>query len=131
MLALEGTSLGLQIGVHSDTILLFMVEDSVEYLTGNEVLLFGKDYSVAAGPKGSDLGANTNLKFDADILRYNRSRGVFVRIELPSSGPPRLRHDREANRVLYGREVSAEEILLHGISVPDLAAGFMAAIRSD
>jgi lipid-binding SYLF domain-containing protein len=128
MLALDGGSFGFQIGVSSsDVVLLFMGRNSVEHLTGNEVTL-GRDASVAAGPKGRDLRANTDLTFDAEILSYSRSRGVFAGIAIEGAS---MRPDQNANEVLYGREISAEEILLQGIAVPELVTGFMTAIRSN
>ena len=127
MLAIDWPVFGFQIGVHKDTVLLFMAEDSVEYMTGNE----HPPGPFADGPKSRDLRDNINFTSDADVLRYSRSRGVYARIELSSNGPPGWGPDRDANRVLYGREISAEEILLQGIPAPDLAAGFMAAVRSN
>lgn len=128
MLALDGGSFGFQIGVSSsDVVLLFMVDDSVDHLIGSEVTL-GGDASVAAGPKGRDLGANTNLSFDAEILSYSRSRGVFAGIAIEGAS---MRPDRDANEVLYGREISAEEILTQGTPAPELAAPFLEALRSN
>ena len=128
MLALDGGSFGFQIGVSSsDVVLLFMGEDSVDHLTGREVTL-GGDASVAAGPKGRDLGANTNLTFEAEILSYSRSRGLFAGIAIEGAS---MRPDEDANEVLYGREISAEEILSEGTSVPEMAEGFIGALRSN
>ncbi len=131
MLAVDAPSFGFQLGLIGDMVLLFMAEDSVQHLTGNEVAL-GRDASIANGPKDRDPGANTSFTLDTEILTYNKEdKGFYERIAWPSREPPRLRPDRDANRQLYGREISAEEILLHGISVPALATGFMAAIRSN
>ena len=128
MLALDGGSFGFQIGVSSsDVILLFMADDSVEHLIGNEVTL-GGDASVAAGPKGRDLGANTNLTFQAEILSYSRSRGLFAGIAIEGAS---MRPDRDANEVLYGREISPAEILMEGTPVPELATRFIEALRSN
>jgi len=128
MLALDGGSFGFQIGVSSsDVVLLFMVDDSIEHLTGGEVTL-GADASVAAGPKGRDLGANTNVSFEAEILSYSRSRGVFAGISIEGSS---MRPDDDANEVLYGREIEAAEILRGGTPVPEMAASFVEALRSN
>ena len=132
MAALDAPSYGFQFGRYPDFLLLFMVEDSAKkYLTDDVAL--GSDASADPGPEGSDLGSNSDITIDADILHYTRRRGFHERIAFTfgPSGPPRLRPDREANGVLYGREISSEEILLQGIRVPDLATGFMTAIRSN
>ena len=127
MLALDGGSFGFQIGIiSSDLVLLFMADDSVEHLVGSEVTL-GGDASVAAGPKGRTAGADTNLTFDAEILSYSRSRGVFAGIAIEGAS---MRPDRDANEVLYGREITAEEILLEGTPVPEMAARFVEALQS-
>ena len=127
MLALDGGSIGFQIGVSSsDVVLLFMADDSIEHLTGGEVTL-GGDASVAAGPKGRDAGANTNLTFEAEILSYSRSRGVFAGISIEGAS---MRPDTDANEVLYGREIEAGEILRGGTEVPEMAAPLMEALRS-
>jgi len=128
MLALDGGSIGFQIGVSSsDVVLLFMADDSIEHLTGGEVTL-GGDASVAAGPKGRDAGANTNLTFEAEILSYSRSRGVFAGISIEGAS---MRPDTDANEVLYGREIEAGEILRGGTEVPEMAAPLMEALRSN
>jgi lipid-binding SYLF domain-containing protein len=128
MLALDGGSFGFQIGVSSsDVVLLFMADGSIEHLTGGEVTL-GGDASVAAGPKGRDLGANTTASFDAEILSYSRSRGVFAGIAIEGAS---MRPDRDANEVLYGREIEAEEILVGGVAVPEMAQAFVSALGSN
>ena len=104
-----------------------MADDSVEHLLENEVTL-GGDASVAAGPKGRDLGADTNLTFQAEILSYSRSRGLFAGIAIEGAS---MRPDRDANEVLYGREISPAEILMEGTPVPELATRFIEALRSN
>lgn len=128
MLAFDGGSIGFQIGVSSsDVVLLFMTDRSLDHLTGGEVTL-GGDASVAAGPKGRDAGAGTNLAFDAEILSYSRSRGVFAGISFEGSS---MRPDDDANEVLYGREIEAEEILRGGVPVLGMAAPLIDALRSN
>ena len=129
MLVLEASALSFWIGFRGDMVLLFMADDSVEYLNGNEAP-FGR---VDPGPKSKDAGTSTDLMFEGEILSYHQERGLFARIELPFIGEQQSRwgSDLDANRVLYGREISAEEILLQGIPVPDLATEFVAAIRSN
>ena len=130
MLVLEASALSFWIGVRGDMVLLFMVEESVEYLNGNEAP-FGR---VDPGPKSRALGTSTDFTSESEILSYSQERGFFARIELPYTGgraSSRWGPDRDANTVLYGRAISAEEILLQGTPVPVLATEFMAAIRSN
>jgi lipid-binding SYLF domain-containing protein len=83
---------------------------------------------VAAGPKGRDAGANTNLTFEAEILSYSRSRGVFAGIAIEGAS---MRPDDDANEVLYGRKIEAEEILRGGVPVPAMAAPLIEALQSN
>ena len=108
MYALEGGSLGLQIGGEAtDLVLLVMNDRGVDSLLQSKVKL-GADVSVAAGPKGRTASADTDAFMRSDILAYSRARGVFAGISL---GGSTLRPDNGANRALYGRQISAAEIV--------------------
>jgi len=78
MYALEGGSVGFQIGGEAtDLILLVMNGRGMESILSSKVKL-GGDASVAAGPKGRDASANTDAWMRAEILSYSRSRGLFA-----------------------------------------------------
>ena len=127
MLALEGGSFGLQLGGSSmDVVMLFMTPDSMESLLKDRVTL-GGDIGAAAGPKGRNASANTDTRFEAEILTYGRSRGLFAGVSLEGAS---LRPDDDANKDIYGREVDAE-LLLTGtdMGVPSDAAGFMSTLQ--
>jgi lipid-binding SYLF domain-containing protein len=119
MFALEGGSVGLQLGGQAtDFVLLVMNKRGADSVLGSKVKL-GADASAAAGPKGRTAGASTDIVMQAEILTYSRSRGLFAGISLEGST---LRADGDANKNLYGREVSAREIVRKGaVAVP--AAG--------
>jgi lipid-binding SYLF domain-containing protein len=68
----------------------------------------GADAAAAAGPKGRDAAAATDLVMKAEILSYSRSRGLFAGVSLEGST---LRSDGGANKNLYGKEYSAREIV--------------------
>jgi lipid-binding SYLF domain-containing protein len=109
MYALEGDSLGMQIGGEAtDLILLVMNPRGVASLLSSKIKL-GGDASAAAGPKGRDASANTDLWMRAEILSYSRSRGLFAGISLEGST---LRPDNKANTRIYGRKIKARAILL-------------------
>ena len=116
MYALEGGSLGFQIGGQAtDYILLVMNERGVNSLLHSKVKL-GGDISVSAGPVGRDLSANTDAYLRSEILSYSRSRGVFAGVSIEGST---LRPDNDADRALYGHSVSASDIVRGGeISTP-------------
>jgi SH3 domain-containing YSC84-like protein 1 len=125
--ALEGGSFGLQIGGQAtDYVLLVMNNQGVNSLLHSKVRL-GGDVSVAAGPLGRDLTADTDAYMRAEILSYSRTRGVFAGVSLEGST---LRPDNEADRELYGRDVSAEEIVrMQEVSKPKGAHALLALLQ--
>jgi lipid-binding SYLF domain-containing protein len=119
MVALEGGSVGLQIGGEAtDFVLLLMSQRSAESVLSTKVKL-GADISAAAGPKGRDASAETDAAMRAEILSYSRARGVFAGISLEGST---LRPDNDANAKLYGSAVSAKDIVLKGDMQPPTCA---------
>src|SRR5437763_1770902 len=75
---LGGGSIGLQIGVAStDYILLFMNERAVDSLLSDKFEIGGEG-SAAAGPVGRSASASTDVKLNAQILSYSRSKGAFA-----------------------------------------------------
>jgi lipid-binding SYLF domain-containing protein len=108
MMALEGGSVGFQIGGEAtDFVILVMNNRGADSLLHSKVKL-GADASVAAGPKGRQAQAETDVTFRAEMLSYSRSRGVFAGVSLEGST---LRPDGDANTRLYGKEVSATELV--------------------
>lgn len=120
-------SWGLQIGAQSiDLVLLVMNDKGVEKLLRNRVSL-GAEASVAAGPVGRDARAATDAQLTAEILSYSRTQGVFAGINL-SGGV--LRDDQDDNADLYGKGISARDILLGGrIQLPGIARPFIEALN--
>jgi len=116
MYALEGGSVGFQLGGQAtDLVLLVMNERGASSILSSQVKL-GADASAAAGPKGRDASADTDAYMRAEILSYSRSRGPFAGISLEGST---LRPDDDANADVYGRKITAKEIVLgHKIAVP-------------
>jgi len=116
MYALEGGSVGFQIGGEAtDLILLVMNDRGMESILSSKVKL-GADASVAAGPKGRDASADTDAWMRAEILSYSRSRGLFAGISLEGST---LRPDDEASEQVYGHAIKAKDIVRsNNMSVP-------------
>jgi len=119
MVALEGGSFGLQIGGQAtDYVLLVMNPRGADSILSSKVKL-GAGISAAAGPKGRDVIAATDVALRAEILSYSRSRGLFAGAFLDGST---LRPDNDANRRLYHRNITAKEIVLADKISPPLAA---------
>src|SRR6202140_38287 len=108
MYALEGGSIGFQIGGEAtDLILLVMNDRGMESILSSKVKL-GADASVAGGPKGRDASADTDAWMRAEILSYSRSRGLFAGVSLEGTT---LRPDDDASADVYGRKITAREIV--------------------
>jgi SH3 domain-containing YSC84-like protein 1 len=116
MYALEGASVGFQLGGQAtDLVLLVMNSRGASSILDSKVKL-GADASVAAGPKGRDASADTDAYLRAEVLSYSRSRGLFAGVSLEGST---LRPDNDASADVYGRKITAREIVMgHKASIP-------------
>jgi SH3 domain-containing YSC84-like protein 1 len=126
MFALEGGSFGFQIGAQAtDFVLLVMNEKGAESVMTSKVKL-GADASVAAGPVGRAASAETDIVMNAEILSYSRSKGLFAGLSLEGST---MRSDDGANKALYGKELSAREIVREGkVGAPASARPLLALL---
>jgi lipid-binding SYLF domain-containing protein len=110
MMALEGGSVGFQIGGQAtDFVMLVMNRRGAESILTSKVKL-GADAAAAAGPKGRDAAAATDVRFRAEVLSYSRSRGLFAGISLEGST---LRPDNDGNERLYGKGTTAKDIVIN------------------
>lgn len=128
MYALEGGSIGLQIGGEAtDFVFLVMNDRGANSLLHSKVKL-GADVAAAAGPKGRDAAADTDAYMRAEMLSYSRARGVFAGVSLEGST---LRPDDNANRKLYGADQNAEKIILLGsVSSPESARDLIQSLQN-
>ncbi|MFZ0479030.1 MAG: lipid-binding SYLF domain-containing protein [Terriglobales bacterium] len=125
MFALEGGSFGFQIGAQAtDFVLLVMNESGAKSVLSSKVKL-GADASAAAGPKGRDTSAETDVVMKAEILSYSRAQGLFAGVSLEGST---MRSDDGGNKALYGKELSAKEIVREGKVPPPPSATRLLAI---
>src|ERR1700720_4389463 len=117
--ALEGISIGFQLGGQAtDFVLLVINAKGAESLLYSKVKL-GADASAAAGPKGRTAEGATDIVMTAEILSYSRNKGLFAGISLEGSI---LRSDGSANEKLYGKKLTAKEIIVeHKVGVPACA----------
>jgi SH3 domain-containing YSC84-like protein 1 len=119
MMALEGGSVGFQLGGQAtDFVLLLMNSRSAEGILTSKVKL-GGDASAAAGPVGRDASAETDVTLRAEVLSYSRARGLFAGVSLEGST---LRPDNDANKSLYGKQIAAKEVVLNGAVPPPPSA---------
>lgn len=132
-IALKGGSVGLQIGgQESDVVLVFLNGNAPAYI-GRSSFNLGGQVSVAAGPVGRDLTAETDYRATAEILSYSRSRGLFAGLNLAGT---KWEIDDNANEQVYGKQVRAEgatEALLRrpGDTAPTSVRPFVDALTKN
>src|ERR1700732_4786380 len=128
MYALEGDSVGMQIGGEATDLILLVVNQRGAASILSSKIKLGGDASAAAGPKGRDASANTDLWMRAEILSYSRSRGLFAGISLEGST---LRPDNKANERIYHRKITARAILLHNkVAIPASGRHFVRVLQA-
>jgi len=116
----------LQIGFsQTDVVLLVMNNKGMDKLISDKFTL-GADASIAAGPVGRNASAQTNVRLDAEILGYSRSKGLFAGVSLDGAT---LRPDKDDNRDFYGKEIDPRAILMDGtVPMPPEARALAAAL---
>jgi SH3 domain-containing YSC84-like protein 1 len=118
LMALEGGSIGFQLGgQETDFVLLVMNDRGASSVLGSKVKL-GADASAAAGPKGRTAGASTDVVMRAEMLTYSRSRGLFAGVSLEGST---LRPDNDANTLVYGSKLEPRDIVKGTVAIPSAA----------
>lgn len=127
MYTLDTGSLGVQLGGSStDYVLMVMTQRGAEKILSGKLKL-GADASAVAGPSGAKaVGVNDP---NVDLLTYSQAKdGLFAGASLGSAS---LASDDDANKALYGKDVSAQQIVRDGtVPAPAAASGFLAALRS-
>lgn len=117
-LAVGGGSWGLQVGGSStDIVMIFKSERGTLSLLSDKFKI-GADATAAAGPVGRQTAADTDLKMNAEILTYSRSKGVFAGISLDGAV---VRADRTGDQAMYGADVERRQILDGAVAVPRAA----------
>jgi lipid-binding SYLF domain-containing protein len=126
--ALEGVSIGFQIGGQAtDFVLLVMNPKGARSLLSSKVKL-GADASAAAGPKGRTAEGATDVVMSAEILSYSRNKGLFAGVSLEGST---LRSDGSANEKLYGKKLTAKEIIVeHKVGIPASARQLVSLLNA-
>ena len=119
MFTMGGASFGFQIGgKETDVVFLVMNPGGMKKLVQDSVKL-GAELSVAGGPVGRSAEGATDAQLHAEILSYSRSRGLFGGASLDGAV---YKQDEDDNQKVYGRRVTAKEILIDGTVRPTRAA---------
>lgn len=124
--AIDGGSVGYQIGGSStDLVMLFMNDHALQSLLSDKFKL-GADASVAAGPVGRSAAAGTDLKLNAEILSYSRSKGVFAGVSLNGA---MVQADKSGDQAMYGDNVNRHELLAGKVAIPSSAKNLLHSIH--
>jgi lipid-binding SYLF domain-containing protein len=126
MFSIGGVSVGWQAGGKAtDVVFLVMNPEGMKKLVRNSVKL-GAELSVAAGPVGRSAEGATDVQLHAEILSYSRSRGFFGGASLDGAV---YKQDKDDNQRVYGRRVTANEILIDGtVPAPSAAESLDSAL---
>jgi lipid-binding SYLF domain-containing protein len=124
--AIEGGSVGYQIGGSStDIVMLFMNDHALQSLLGDKFKL-GADASVAAGPVGRNASAGTDVRMSAEILSYSRAKGIFAGVSLNGAV---VQADKSGDEAMYGHDVTRHDILHGKVAVPESAEALLREIK--
>jgi len=122
----EGGSVGFQIGgSETDVIMLLMNQGAIDKLLSSKFTI-GADASVAAGPVGRTSSAETDAQMHAELLTYSRARGLFAGVSLQGAT---LRPDDDANKDMYGKQMSNKDVVLGDVKSPQTAARLIAELN--
>jgi lipid-binding SYLF domain-containing protein len=120
--AVGGGSVGFQIGASfTDVVMLFMNDHALQSLMSDKFKI-GADATVAAGPVGRQAAAGTDVRLNAEILSYSRSKGVFAGASVDGAV---VQADKSGDHAMYGAKVTRREILHGGVAAPESAHGLL------
>jgi lipid-binding SYLF domain-containing protein len=118
MYKLDQASIGVQLGsTATDFVLVVMNHSGAEQILNGKTKL-GANAAAAAGPTGAQATGYNAAAMHVDVLTYSRSSGLFAGVSLEGAS---MDSDDDANKALYGKAVSAKQIVEGGQAVPDAA----------
>ena len=118
MYRLDQASIGIQLGsTATDFVLAVMNKKGAEQILNGKTKL-GTNAAAAAGPTGAQATAYNASAMNVDVLTYSRSKGLFAGVSLEGAS---MDSDNDANKSLYGKELSAKDIVEGGQAAPAAA----------
>src|ERR1700722_15697595 len=112
---IEGGSFGFQIGGSETALIMLGMNDAGEGKLLSSKFTLGAEGSVAAGPVGRTVTAQTDAQLHAEILSWSRSQGLFAGVALEGAT---LRQDLDDNATLYGHKLENRDIVTNGRPAP-------------
>jgi lipid-binding SYLF domain-containing protein len=122
MYSLDQGSLGIQLGsTATDFVLVIMNKKGAEQILNGKTKL-GGNAAAAAGPTGAQATSYNADAMNVDVLTYSRSKGLFAGVSLEGAS---MDADKDANKSLYGKDLSAQSIVEGGQAIPPGAKGLV------
>ncbi len=128
-ITMTGGSIGWQVGAQStDVILVFRTRKGVERISNGKFTL-GADASVAAGPVGRHTSVATDIRFQAEVVSYSRSRGLFAGVAFEGAG---ITMNRKSNAAFYDSSEMTPEMIFESSPniAPDIANKFVQVLTA-
>jgi lipid-binding SYLF domain-containing protein len=111
MYKLDQGSLGIQLGsTATDFLLVVMNQKGADQILNGKTKL-GSNAAAAAGPSGAQAQSYNASAMNVDILTYSRSKGLFAGVSLEGAS---MDTDDDANKAVYGKAITAKEIITGG-----------------
>jgi lipid-binding SYLF domain-containing protein len=126
MMQSSGGSFGLQAGGQATDFVVLVMNDKGARAVMHGKAKLGADASIAAGPVGRDAEASTNAAMSAEMLSYSRTQGVFAGVSLSGTS---LGPDSDANKDIYGKKITGEEIFAGSVQPPESAALLLSTLQ--
>ncbi|KAB5566844.1 hypothetical protein GE09DRAFT_1028471 [Coniochaeta sp. 2T2.1] len=129
-IATGGAGFGGQIGVEiTDFVFILNDANAVKTFSQAGSLTLGGNVSIAAGPVGrnAEAAGAASLRSVAGIFSYSKTKGLFAGVSLEGSA---IVERKDANTKLYGRPISARELLTGAERPPPAAAPLLAILNS-
>jgi len=111
---IKSISVGPQIGIQSIALVLVISNERGMEGFMEDNLTLGGTASIAAGPLGRSLSADTDYKFKASIYSYSISKGAYIGVSFQGSA---IEEDSKANELFYKKSISNRSILGNKITV--------------
>lgn len=125
MMKSTGGSVGFQAGGQATDFVILVTNDKGAHALMKGKAKLGADASIAAGPVGKEAEAATNGTLSAEMLSYSDTNGIFAGVSLSGSS---LAPDDGANKNLYGKKVSAQQIYAGDVPAPEAAKQMLATL---
>jgi SH3 domain-containing YSC84-like protein 1 len=118
MYKLDQGSIGVQLGsTATDFVLVVMNQKGAEQILNGKTKL-GANAAAAAGPTGSAADGYNADAMKVDVLTYSRTKGLFAGVSLEGAS---MDTDDDANKALYGKSISAKQVIDGGETAPAAA----------